>query len=90
MVKPHSDLCTYQCIAPPTPLGIGGALHTKMFSHYGAFDNRMFIKHPSFFCYNFYSMSYTVLQLGTTVGGFGMLGLPYYGAFDIQLCQIPL
>ena len=29
-------------------------------------------------------MSIPVMQMG----GFDMIGLPYYGAFDFQLCQI--
>ena len=88
-------LCTYQCIAPPPPLGrkwgFTGGIDTKLLPHYGKFDDRS-VSAQIFFVVTSFSMSNPELIPCCNWGqqwGFDRIGLPYYGAFDIWLCQIP-
>ena len=63
----------------------------KLLPHYGAFDDRS-VSAQIFFVVTPFVMSNPELIPRCNWGqrwGFDTIGLPYYGAFDIRLCQIP-
>ena len=60
----------------------------KLLPHYGAFDDRS-VSAQLFFGCNFLRYVKSRLATGGQRWGFDLIGFPYYGAFDIQLCQIP-
>ena len=65
--------------------GFTRGIDMKLLPHYGG---QSFIKHPSIFSMLCQIQSKSHVATGTNGWGFDTIGLPYHGAFNIQLCPL--